>query len=111
MPNIAETATLGAAEEEPVEKPCDPRISCCSQEVIDITPDAFTSAEYQPENDIPEHVKNMLRTWEKAQMDVYSMQESHNRLSMRQASPIEERPDRLFPPQRFIKSSKRAHVG
>ena len=114
MPTFTETASLeqsGAAEYEQVEKPCDPSISCCSEELIDHTSDACSSREYQPENDIPELVKNMLRAWEKAHWDVNSMQGSQNKLSMRQVSPIEEGPDRLLPPQRFIKSSKRAHVG
>ena len=101
----------GLSEHRPVEKRCDLKMSCCSEELVDHTSDACSSREYQPENDIPELVKNMLRAWEKAHWDVNSMQGSQNKLSMRQVSPIEEGPDRLLPPQRFIKSSKRAHVG
>ena len=86
-------------------------MSCCSEELIDLTSDACSSREYEPENDIPELVKNMLKAWEKAHLDVNSVHVSQNKLCMRQASPIEEGPDRLLPPRRFIKSSKRAHVG
>ena len=100
----------GVPENKQVD-PCDLRISCCFEELVDFRSDACSSREYQPENDIPEHVKNMLRAWDQAHLHVSSMHGSQNRFSMKQASPIEARTDRLLPPQRFIKSSKRAHVG